>query len=85
MVPLLAGSPEQHMQGIADDLRHRTIVRKHDIRHTHDVVIEKWSKDIGFECLHERRKIGDVGEKHRNLAALTTEINRVRVVGKPFS
>jgi len=40
------------VQGIADDLGNRSVVRKYDIGHTREVVIKKRPKHIGFERLH---------------------------------
>ena len=84
MVRLLAGGPEQHVQGIADDLCHRAVVREHDVRHAGEVVVEQRPKHVGFERLHQRGEAGNVGEQRRDLAALPAEIDRVRIAGKPL-
>ena len=73
------------MQGIADDLCNRAIVREYEIGHAGEIVVEKRPKHVGFERLHKRGEAGNVGEQRRDLAALPAEINRVRVAGKPFS
>ena len=74
VVWLLAGRSKQDVNGIADDLRHRAIMGKHHIGHAHDILIEEGPEYVGFERLHQRREIGNVGEQHRDLAALTAEI-----------
>jgi hypothetical protein len=85
MVRLLAGSPEQHMQGISNDLCNRTIVRKHQVGHACEIVVEKRPKHVGFERLHKRGEAGNVGEKRCDFTTLPAKINRVRIAGKSCS
>jgi len=82
MVWLLAWGSKQHVQRIADDLRHRAVMGEHNICHAREVFIEQRSEDAGFQRLHKRGETGDVGKKGRNLAALPDEVDGIRVAGK---
>ena len=84
MVRLLSWRPEQNMQGISNDLGDRTIVRKYDIGHACEVVVEKRPKHSRFQRLYERSEALDVGKQRCDLAALPTEIDRVRIAGQPL-
>jgi hypothetical protein len=70
MVGLLAWGSKQHVQRIADDLRHGAVMGEHNICHAREILIEQRSEDAGFQRLHKRGETGDVGKKGRNLAAL---------------
>ena len=72
------------MQSIADDLCYRAIMRKHDIRHAREIVIEKRPEHVGFECLHQGGEACDVGKQRCDFAALPAKINCVRIAGKPL-
>ena len=85
MIPLLAGSAEQHVQGIANDLCNRTIVRKHKISHAGKIIIEQRPKHFRLERLHQRSKAGNVAEQSRNFASLSSKSERVRFAGEPQS
>ena len=79
MVGLLAWGSKQHVQRIADDLRHRTVMGEHNICHAREILIEQRSEYAGFQRLHKRGETGNVGEKGRNLAALPAEVDGIRV------
>ena len=82
MVRLLTWCTEQHMQGIANNLCNRTIVRKHEICHAQEVVIEKRTKHVGFKRLYKRRETGNVCKQCCDLSSLPTEINSIRIARK---
>src|SRR6185369_3588518 len=82
MVGLLAGRPEKHMKGIADDLRYRAFMRKHDIGHAREVFIKKWPEHARLKRLHQAGKPRNIGEKRCNFAALTRKIYRSVVASK---
>ena len=45
VVGLLSRGPEQHVQGIANDLCHRAVMGKNDVGHAGEILIEQRSKD----------------------------------------
>ena len=62
MIRLLARRAEQHMQGIADDLRHRAVMGEDDIGHAGQVFVEQRPEHARLQRLHQRGETGDVGE-----------------------
>ena len=82
MIVLFAGRAKEHMEGIADDFRDRAVVRKHDIGHACEVLIQKRPKHAGLKRLHQGGKPGDIGEERCNFAALTRKIYRIVVARK---
>jgi len=82
MVGLLAWGSKQHVQRIADDLRHRAVMGEHNICHAREILVEQRSEDAGLQRLHKRGETGNVGKKGRNLAALPAEVDGIRVGGK---
>ena len=82
MVRLLAGSAEQHVERVADDLCHCAIVSKHDVGHAGEVFIEQRAQHFRFKRLDECSETCDVGKQRGDLAALTSEIERGGVAGK---
>ena len=82
MIGLLAGRAEKHMEGIADDLRDRAIVRKHDIGHACEVFIKKRPEHARLKRFHQCGKPGDIGKERCNFAALTRKIYRIVVARK---
>ncbi len=85
MVRLFTWGAEQYVQGIANDLRNRTIVRKDKVGHAYEIVVEKWPQHVGFKRLHKCGEAVNVGEQRRNLTTPPAQINRIRIVGKPRS
>ena len=73
MVRLLAGRAEQHMNGIADDFRHRAVVGEHDVGHAGEIFIEQRPEHARLQRFHQRGETGDVGEQRRDLTALPFE------------
>ena len=82
MIGLLAGRAEEHMKGIADDLRDRAVVRKHDIGHAREVFIKKWPEHARLKHFHQGGKPRNIGEERCNFAALTRKIYRIVVASK---
>ena len=85
MVRLLTGGPEQHMQSVTDDLCDRTIVRKYEIDHACEIVVQQRPKDIRFDRLDKRGKTSNVAEQRRDFTTLSPEIHRGRIAGERFS
>jgi len=85
MVRLLTWSPEQHMQGVSNNLCNRTIVRKHNVGHACKIIVEKRPKHVGFERLDQRGKAGNVAEQRRDLATLAPKINCIHIAREPLS
>ena len=82
MVGLLAGRTEEHVEGIADDLRDCAVVRKNDIGHACEVFIEKRSEHARLKRLHQSGKPRNVGKKRCNFAALTCKVDCIVVASK---
>src|SRR4029079_2443846 len=82
MIGLLARRAKQHMEGIADNLRDRAVVRKHDIGHACKVLIQKRPKHAWLKHLHQGGKPRNISEERCNFAALTRKIYRIVVASK---
>ena len=85
MVQLFTWGTEQHMQGVTNNLRNRTVVRKHNVSHACKIIVEKRPKHVGFERLDQRRKAGNVAEQRRDLTTLPAKVNCIDIAGKPLS
>ena len=85
MVGLLAWGSKQHVQRIADDLRHCAVMGEHNICHAREILIEQRSEDAGFQRLHKRGETGNVGKKGRDLAALPTKIDGIGIAGQRWA
>src|SRR6185312_3928099 len=84
MIGLLAWRPKEHMQSIADDFCDRALVKKYNVGHTREVVVQQRSENAWLQRLHQRSKSGDIGKERRNLPALAGEIDRVGLAGQPL-
>ena len=84
MVRLFARSAKQDVQGVADDFGYGPIVRKHNVRHSREVLIEQRPQHLGFKRLDESSKTRNVGKKCGDPAPLTAKVDGVGVVGKPL-
>ena len=59
VVGLLAwGGSKQHVQRIADDLRHCAVMGEHNICHAREILIEQRSEYAGLQRLHKRSETG---------------------------
>jgi hypothetical protein len=73
------------VERIADDLRHRPLVRENYVRHAGEVGVEKLSQKAWIERLGEVGEVRDVGEQNRDLAASAGKFAcRIAVAGEPF-
>ena len=74
VIGLLARRAKQDVKGVADDLRHRSIVGEHDVGHADEIIVQKRTENVRFERLHQCREAGNVREQRRDLAALAAQI-----------
>src|SRR5215207_6325328 len=84
MIGLLAWSPEQHVQRVANDLCNRAVMGEDDLGHSGEVIIQKRLEHLGIERLDKRGEAGDVGEQSGDLAALSAKIDRLAIRSQPF-
>jgi hypothetical protein len=82
MVRLLSRRSKQHVQRIADDLRHCAVLGEHNICHAREILIEQRSEYAGFQRLHKRSETGNVGNKGRNLAALPAKVDGISIASE---
>ena len=83
MVGLLARRAEQHMDGVADDLRHRAVMGEDDIGHAGQIIVEQRSEHARLQRFNQRREAGNVGEQRCDLASLPFKLARALFAGKP--
>lgn len=84
-IRLFTRRTKQDVNGVADDLRQRSLVCEHDIGHGDEIVVEERAKHVGFERLNQRREAGDIGKQRCDLAALSAQVERFGVAGEPLS
>ena len=85
LVGLFARRTEQDVNGVADDLRQRSVMSEHDIGHADEIVVKERAKNIGFERLDQRREACNIGKQCRDLAALSAQVERFGLAGEALS
>ena len=69
------------MQGVADDLGHRAVMREHDFGHADEIVVEQRAEHVRLERLDQRGEARNVGEQGGDLATLAAQVDVVGAAG----